>query len=300
MEKTKTHQHIMRIGEENPSTKTPPKPFHTSRLLQVASNVLHMSPKKQWKHVKSYTKVDILHICVQKVPNIQLFFRTTSKKYILKEFSKPEYLGDFETISLKDSSNPHEAIRVTQIETTSISSEDDPKMAALYRLIWKNTVESCMSEAKYKTRQIKITAPLTYEYTTTIEIPIFYGWKIVSEKQGDDNTREQNAGVGLLTYFQSILDSKKSCPYQSIVSTMVVRNKHQHYTEASLINKLEELGIGRPSTFATIVETIQDRGYVKKTDIEGIKVQCKEYELTDNKLVETIKERVFGNEKTNW
>jgi len=298
MEKTKTHQHILRIGEEKSSTKSPPKPFHTSRLLQVASNVLHMSPKKTMEACqKLYQGGYITYMRTESSQYSAVFLEQQAKKYILKEFSKPEYLGDFDAISLKDSSNPHEAIRVTQIETTTISNADDPKMASLYKLIWKNTVESCMSEAKYKTRQIKINAPLTYEYTTTIEIPIFYGWKILSEKQGDDSTREQNAGAGLVTYFQSILESKKPCPYQNIISTVVVRNKHQHYTEASLINKLEELGIGRPSTFATIVETIQDRGYVKKCDIEGMKIDCKEYELTDNKLVETIKERVFGNEK---
>jgi len=299
MEKSKTHEHILRVGEEKSSTKSPPKPFHTSRLLQVASNTLHMSPKTTMEICqKLYQGGYITYMRTESSQYSSVFLEQQAKKYILKEFSKPEYLGDFDAISLKDSSNPHEAIRVTQIETTSISHADDQKMASLYRLIWKNTVESCMAEAKYKIRQIKIAAPLKYEYTHTIEIPVFYGWKIVSEKQADDSTREQNSGSGLVTYFQSIIDSKKPCPYQSITSSVVVRNKHQHYTEASLINKLEALGIGRPSTFATIVETIQDRGYVKKTDIEGIKVQCKEYDLADNKLVETIKERVFGNEKS--
>jgi DNA topoisomerase-1 len=296
MEKTKQHQHMLKIGEEKPSTKSPPKPFHTSRLLQVASNSLHMSPKTTMELCqKLYQAGYITYMRTESSQYSSVFLEQQAKKYILKEYVKSEYLGNFDAISLKDSNNPHEAIRVTQIEIRAIPQGDDPKMATLYKLIWRNTLESCMSEAKFKTRQIKISAPLEYYYSHTIEIPLFYGWKIVSEKP--DETGSQNTGRGLVTFFQSILDSKKPCPFQTITSTVVVRNKHQHYTEASLINKLEDLGIGRPSTFASIVETIQDRGYVKKTDIEGTKLQCKEYQLTNQGLDENTTERVFGNEK---
>jgi DNA topoisomerase-1 len=76
-----------------------------------------------------------------------------------------------------------------------------------------------------------------------------------------------------------------------------VKNRHSHYTEASLIHKLEELGIGRPSTFASIVDTIVDRGYVKKTNLEGEKINCEEYKLLDNVVHSSVKERIFGNEK---
>jgi DNA topoisomerase-1 len=299
MEKSKTHDHVLKIGEEKPTTKSPPKPFHTSRLLQVASNSLHMSPKTTMELCqKLYQAGYITYMRTESSQYSTVFLEQQAKKYILKEYTKPEYVGNLDAISLKDSNNPHEAIRVTQIEIKAIPQGDDPRMATLYKLIWRNTVESCMSEAKYKTRQIKIGAPLQYDYSHTIEIPVFYGWKIVSEKT--DETGTQNTGMGQVTFFQSILESKKPCPFQSITSTVVVRNKHQHYTEASLINKLEDLGIGRPSTFATIVETIQDRGYVKKTDIEGAKLQCNEYQLSgqDPKtLTKKNIERVFGNEK---
>lgn len=299
MEKTKRHDHMLKIGEEKLSTKSPPKPFHTSRLLQVASNLLNMSPKTTMELCqKLYQAGYITYMRSESSQYSTVFLEQQAKKYILKEYTKSEYVGNLDAISLKDSNNPHEAIRVTQIEIRSIPQGDDPKMATLYKLIWRNTVESCMSEAKYKTRQIKISAPMDYDYTHTMEIPVFYGWKIVSEKP--DETSSQNTGMGLVTFFQSVLESKKPCPFQSITTGVVVRNKHQHYTEASLISKLEDLGIGRPSTFATIVETIQDRGYVKKTDIEGTKLQCKEYQLNaqDPKTInEKLTERVFGNEK---
>jgi DNA topoisomerase-1 len=104
-------------------------------------------------------------------------------------------------------------------------------------------------------------------------------------------------GTAIEMYLKTFLQKGSPIPCISIESTVVVRNKHQHYTEASLINKLEELGIGRPSTFATLVETIIDRGYVKKTDIEGSPLKCTEYKLVGKVLEESIRDRIFGAEK---
>jgi DNA topoisomerase-1 len=152
-----------------------------------------------------------------------------------------------------------------------------------------------MSDAKFYTYDIQITAPLDYYYKYVVEIPIFLGWKRVSEKIL--NTEDQNNPGAMLLYFKSIVNKNNSIKHNYIESIITVRNKHQHYTEATLINKLEELGIGRPSTFASLVETIQDRGYVCKTNIEGQSIKCKEFKLEDTIIKETIKERIFGNEK---
>lgn len=296
LEKSKAHNHILKIGEDKQSIKSPPKPFHTSRLLQVASNVLHMSPKTTMEICQKLYQNGYITYMRTESSQYSMVFLENMKNFIIKEYKKSEYIGNLGPISLKDTTNPHEAIRVTQLETRTIPNAEDTRMISLYKLIWKNTVESCMAEAIYKCKPIKITAPLDHEYLYTIEIPIFYGWKIVSEKSAQ-SSQTQNDNVGLLTYFQSITDAKKPCPYQYIESEITVKNKHQHYTEASLINKLEDLGIGRPSTFATIVETIQDRGYVKKTDIEGEKIICDEYRLVDKTIKTITIERIFGNEK---
>ena len=99
-------------------------------------------------------------------------------------------------------------------------------------------------------------------------------------------------------FFQSIEKSKKEANFNYIESTVAFHNKHNYYTESSLIHKLEELKIGRPSTYSFIVDTIQTRGYVKKMDVEGERYQCKEFKMFSNSDINTIiKEKVVGKEK---
>ena len=295
LEESKTFHHKLSLGSPKDAKKSAPKPFHTSRLLQVASNVLHCSPKETMSLCQllyqsgyiTYMRTESSHYCKP--------FLEKAEVFITKHWTSKKYLGDFEKLENKDAANPHEAIRVTNLETTEIPENSNQRLAAMYRLIWRNTVESCMSDATYKTITATITAPQQHTYQYMIEIPVFLGWKIVTEKASTDAA---NQGSALHMYMQSIAKQDKPVNYDSIESTVVVRNKHQHYTEASLINTLEELGIGRPSTFATIVDTIIERGYVKKTNIEGSKTACLEFKLTSEKTIEeTEKEKVFGNEK---
>lgn len=298
LEKSKSFEHKLSICSQKESVKSAPKPFNTSRLLQTANSMLHISPK------------DTMNICQQLYQNgFITYMRTEStlysstflekaKKYILDEWKTNDYLGNLEALENKDSSNPHEAIRVTYIETYSIPNCEDRRMNAIYKLIWKNTVASCMANARYNITPIKITAPLSYNYLYEIEIPVFLGWKKIEERTSNNELIDnQSSQSSLLLFFQSIQSNPKNISYQRIETSIVVRNKHQHYTEASLISKLEEMGIGRPSTFAMIVDTIQERGYVLRTDLTGEKVECKEYTLSGVKIVETIKEKIFGNEK---
>ena len=298
LEKSKNFEHKLSICSQKESVKSAPKPFNTSRLLQTSNSMLHISPK------------DTMNICQQLYQNgFITYMRTEStlysstflekaKKYILDEWLSTDYLGNLDKLENKDSSNPHEAIRVTYIETYSIPNCEDRRMNAIYKLIWKNTLASCMSDARYNVIPIKISAPLNYNYLYEIEIPVFLGWKKIEERTSNNELIDnQSSQSSLLLFFQSIQSNPKNITYQRIETSIVVRNKHQHYTEASLISKLEEMGIGRPSTFATIIETIQERGYVLRTDLTGEKVQCKEYTLSGVKIVETIKEKIFGNEK---
>ena len=292
LNKSINHKHMLTINNPRDTTKSPPIPFHTSRLLQVASNILHISPSETMRLCQQlYQTGYITYMRTESTKYAKPFLQEMSK-FIQTEYKDEKYIGNLENLENKQTNNPHEAIRVTQLHNKSIAS-DDGRLISLYKLIWKNTIESCMSEAKYKAIPLEISGPNETKYTYTHEIPLFLGWKAVSDKKLDTNT--QNEANGLHMFFKTQL--QKPIKYNWIESVVSMKNNHIHYTEASLINKLEAMGIGRPSTFSSIVSTIQDRGYVKKTDIEGITIECNNFKLEDNSVEETIIEKTFGNEK---
>ena len=316
LESSKSHKHILTLEKEKDVKKGAPKPFNTSRLLQAASNQLHTSPKQTMKLCQTlYQNGLITYMRTDSMKYAPPFLDTT-RKYIVQEYGGEEYVGNLGVIENKDKENPHEAIRVTDIKLRDIPTEGEGREGAMYRFIWRNTVESCMSDAQYKASTAKICAPDIFScekskkvfYSHTIEIPHFLGWKKVAFKPTD-----QAELVGRKMFFQGLSVGEQPtasgiapikptasgiAPYSRIESKVVVRNKVAHYTEASLIQKLEELGIGRPSTFASLVETVQDRGYVKCGDVVGIPQKCVEFVLRSGEILDKhISEKSFGSEK---
>lgn len=300
---SKTFPHKLSMDSPKDSIRQPPKPFNTSNLLQYASNVLNMSPKETMNHCQTLYQAG--HITYMRTDSTKysVDFLLKARGYIMGKWNSEEYLGDFSVIENCDNTNPHEAIRVTHLETGFVSGVES-RAQSLYKIIWKNTVESCMAAAKYKCTKVSIAAPEKHSYVNVVEIPVFLGWKVVASMIAStdpdiiesDVTGGQNFGQGLLLFFQS-LNPGSQIPYTKIESIVSVANRHSHYTESSLIKKLEDLGIGRPSTFAMIIDTIIDRGYVKKSDVPGINVKCEEFTLRDNVLEKRILEKTFGKEK---
>jgi len=289
LSKSSGFSHNLSIGSPKESVKGPSTPLNTSALLQLASNNLRLSPK------------DTMALCQVLYQDGHItYMRTENNKYS-KEFLEvagshisktygDKFIGDLVKLENKNEKNPHEAIRVTHIDMTELVGKYEGKIVSLYKLLWRNTIESCMSDYKASLVECRITAPESLHYTRVIEIPMFSGWRIVADKIDD-----ASEGNGLLHYLKSLASPIVS--YNSIESRPVFHNKHSHYTEASLIRKLEDMGIGRPSTFASIVDTIQDRGYVKKRDIEGEKMLFAEYKLTGNHITKTEVEKNIGNER---
>ena len=294
LENSKNHKHILSICSPKDSIKCSPKPFNTSRLLQAVNNVLHISPKQTMHYCQLLYQEGYITYMRTENTKYSKEFIDKAKKYIENKWND-KYIGKLDLLEIKDNSNPHEAIRVTQLENTFFKS-DDPKLSQVYKIIWKNTLESCMENAKYKCTDIHISAPLNLKYIHTIEQPIFLGWKAVSEEK-TNSTNDQNNISGTLLYLQSVEKNNNCVPYNCIETSVHVEKKHNHYTESTLISKLEELGIGRPSTFSMIVDTIQDRGYVKKMDIDGKLYQCNQYKLVNNNIEKKVIEKMFGNEK---
>jgi len=215
-------------------------------------------------------------------------FLLEAREYINTKYTD-KYIGNLSKIQNTDTINPHEAVRVTHIDIKTVDT-DNPKLNQVYKLIWQNTIESCMSDYEYILRPIIITAPREYSYKHNIEIPRFLGWKTVK------NDRDSKTEESLVFYLQT-LEKTQKFTYNYIQSKVSVKNTDRHFTEATLIKELEDKGIGRPSTFALIIDTIQDRGYVKKMDIEGRKYSITEFKLRGDKLEIDESEKVFGNEK---
>jgi DNA topoisomerase-1 len=145
-----------------------------------------------------------------------------------------------------------------------------------------------MSTAVFNSVTASITAFDNSKFTYSSEQIIFPGWKIVAKKYATDNKEYH--------YLQTV-SKNETILYKKITSKVTIKGAKQHYTEARLVQLLEERGIGRPSTFSSIVDKIQERGYVKKTDVKGKEVSCKDFELENGEIFEIDTKREFGNEK---
>ena len=299
------YPYSLHVGESRDSVKQPPKPWNTSRILQAASNTMHASPKETMQLLQTlYQDGYITYMRTESMKYSKEFIEKASV-YIEKEWNAT-YLPkkeDWKSLTA-NANNPHEAIRVTKIEVRTISKEN-PRLSTLYKMIWKNTIQSLMTAARYKCNTIEITAPLDTVYTHVLESPLFLGWQVVdSGRSGDGGTggpenitQIQMKNESMLLYYKTVEQTKQSFSVDHIESILTVHLKHSHYSESTLIHKLEEIGIGRPSTFSLLVDTIQDRGYVKKTNVPGVSVQATDYKMKNGKITRQTQTKVFGAEK---
>jgi len=295
--------------------KHPPEPFTTSRLQQVASNELHYSPKETMRICQLLYEGGYITYMRTDSKAYSAEFLSSAKEYITKTYNA-QYIGqildgkcddnivkeavkkrgkkkekntEFAHVNESLRQEAHEAIRPTSISLQNLPEEMDSKEKRMYKLIWTNTLESCMSAASFYSITANITAPLNTKYSYTTELIDFPGWKIVDNKFSRENKDYQ--------YLQ-IITSNVAIQHKKIYSKVTIKDSKNHYTEAKLVQLLEEKGIGRPSTFSSLVDKIQERGYVKKEDIKGKEMICRDFELEDGEICEIENKREFGNEKS--
>jgi len=304
-------QFVFKRVSQTPSihvTKAP-EPFTTSRLQQAASNEFAVSPSETMEICQTlYERGYITYI------------RTTGKSYsaefvnghivpFIQEKWGREYASESIMCVEKDTVAAHEAIRPTDIMRFALTGDYHAREQKIYKLIWRNTVESCMSDYTFSSLDAAVETNILmegglecgardqnrfYTFSYTCHKPIFYGWKVV---QG--LTLEQQQGNGVMEYLLHMRNlSKISC---NKIETKVVFSSSllSHYTEARLIQSLEEKEIGRPSTFSAIIEKIKERDYVKKQNIQGENIECVEYAVSipEKKISQSVIKREFGNEK---
>ena len=279
-----------------------PEPFITSTLQQKASNEYSYSPKETMKIAQQLYEGGFI-----------TYMRTDNKKYsqefidLIKIFIQKEWnenyirpnLMDLSLLSSgsnekekKEEEAPHEAIRPIHIGLKELPDTIiDSKQKKLYKMIWIHTIQSCMAPASYFSIEAKIQAcnQLTFSFKSFKQD--FPGWTVLSKKI--EETKKVDSEYSYLIAIQENI----IIPYKKITSNVSFKNNKLHYTEARLVQILEEKGIGRPSTFSSIIDKIQERGYVKKENIVGKRILCKEYELIKDEILEIETQREFGNEK---
>lgn len=290
LESSKNFCYKLKIGETSKTYISSPMPFSTSRLLQVAGNILNYSPKQTMLICQKLYQAGYITYMRTESTKYSSAFLNTCKEKIINDFGE-KYLGDIKKITNFDVANPHEAIRVTSLNNKNIKIDNDTKSNALYKLIYSNTIESCMEKYSATITKILINTPYKeYEYEYKNEIPIFMGWKAYKK---DDKMNED--GIAMNSYFKLLNNSNVECNW--VCGKVNYKNNNYNYTEHSLINKLESLGIGRPSTYASIVDVIQERKYVEKKDIIGEKMILNEYKLIENNIIKEETEKECGSEK---
>jgi DNA topoisomerase-1 len=302
--------HIYSCSTPTKIFKQPPEPFTTSRLQQVASNELHWSPKETMRICQllyeggyiTYMRTDSKTYSKEFIDTVKIHITRTyaeGEKYINENIDNMIVGGSTKVEKTKTSSKnkkdvdslrqeAHEAIRPTNISLLELPEKIDKSERRMYKLIWETSLESCMSPASFYSVTANITACQNTKFVYTSELIDFPGWKIVSKKYSTENKEYR--------YLQQIKPNSV-IPYKKICSRVTIKGSKSHYTEARLVQLLEEKGIGRPSTFSSLIEKIQERGYVKKEDIKGKEIICKEFELENDEINEIETKREFGNEK---
>ena len=303
LEESVNFEHKFSCSKPKNTTKKPPIPFTTSTLQQKASNEMNISPKETMAiSQKLYEGGYITYMRTDSTTYSKEFLEKT-KVYITDKYDNKYVNENIDQLSErkvekkttkkkkkeeeKNAQEAHEAIRPTNIKLEKVPDDMSPREKKLYYIIWSNTLESCMSDAKYLSITSKITAPDSYEYRYSSEQVEFPGWKIVKGYE------KENPIYNLLL----LLKNDTNIDYKKITSKVSIKELKTHYTEAKLVQLLEEKGIGRPSTFSSLIDKIQEREYALKENVKGKKIKCVDYELIDDELEEKVDNREFGNEK---
>ncbi|GAL70305.1 DNA topoisomerase I [Jejuia pallidilutea] len=275
--------------QKKPAKKSPAAPFTTSTLQQEASRKLYFSVSKTMTMAQRLYEAGLITYMRTDSVNLSDEARQGAQAEIEnaygKTYSNPRnYKG-----KAKGAQEAHEAIRPTDFSTHSVNIDRD--QARLYDLIWKRAIASQMSDAQLERTNVKIEASTHNEtFTANGEVIKFDGFLKVYLEGTDDEDIEQEGMLPDLKVNETLLNS-------FISATERYTRPPARYTEASLVKKLEELGIGRPSTYAPTISTIQNRNYIEKGTVEGVERAYTQLKLQNGKVSDkTLTEKV-GSDK---
>ncbi len=272
-----------------PAHRSPAAPFTTSTLQQEASRKLGFSVAQTMMIAQHlYENGHITYMRTDSV-NLSSLAINTAKQEIVEAYGAEYSKVRRYTTKSKGAQEAHEAIRPTYMSNHTI--QGTRQEAALYDLIYKRTLACQMADADIERTQITLTSDATpYKFIAVGEVIKFDGFLKVY-KEGSDDEQEQDLKILPTVNVGDILT------YNKIECTERFTQRPPRYTEASLVRKMEELGIGRPSTYAPTISTIQAREYVIKGDKEGFKREYNQLLLSKGKIKESVKSETVGAEK---
>ena len=277
--------------EKKEGTRFPAAPFTTSTLQQEASRKLHFPVGTTMRIAQGLYERGLITYMRTDSTNLSSLALGTAKKFIVDNFGEEySHMRQYRT-KAKGAQEAHEAIRPTYIENTAIEGTAQEKK--LYELIWKRTVASQMSESRVMNTSIRIASDRRSEhYAVQAAEMLFDGFmKVYLEGRDDEDTEEGELVLPELHVGDRMLEKGVSAQCKYTVPP-------QRYSEATLVKKLEELEIGRPSTYATIISTLTTaRGYVTKGDKDGVKLPVTDLLLKDGAITEKARTETVGAER---
>ena len=291
LESLSTAQFIVRDVQRKPVTHMPAPPFTTSSLQQEAARKLKYNVSKTMRLAQSlYESGKITYMRTDSV-NLSTLALASSKEVITEQYGK-EYVHtrQFRTKS-KGAQEAHEAIRPTYMSTLTAGANRDEQR--LYELIWKRTISSQMAEAESEKTTIEVSIHGSkYAFVATGEVVTFDGFTRVYVQSTDEESEERR-----------ILPAMSKRERLKMVGAEAVQTYAKppfRYNDATLVKRMEELGIGRPSTYATIIETIQKVKYVEKGSVAGQKRDTAILTLKNGIVTEKQKSELYGAESQRF
>ena len=294
LDKCKKAEHKVESVSKKPLKRMPAPPFTTSTLQQEAARKLGFSVSQTMMVAQRLYENGLITYMRTDSVNLSKLCLGAAKEEIVKLYGE-EYSStrNFHTHS-KGAQEAHEAIRPTYMSNTSIDGTSQERR--LYDLIWKRTAASQMAEAQIEktTVAIAMTGNSEQHFIANGEVVKFDGFLKVYRESTDD---EQNEPKDEFAHNLPVIKEGDKLTRREITSTERYSQGPTRYTEASLVHKLEELGIGRPSTYAPTISTIQQRDYVQKGDKKGEERPYIIDTLRGIKITPTRKVELTGNEK---
>ena len=287
LERCKEATYTLTSVTHKPGHRSPAPPFTTSTLQQEAVRKLHFSVSKTMRLAQALYEAG--HITYMRTDSVNLssLAINTAKTTILEEYGTNYHKARQYQTKSKNAQEAHEAIRPTYMNVPVAGNNNDERR--LYDLIRKRALATQMADVEVDTTRVEVCMSNSpYLWTATHEVITFDGFMRVYTQASDEEIAANNQAA------LALLKEDVNCQLSNVNCQETFTKAPARYHEGSLVDKMDELGIGRPSTYATVIETIQSRKYVEKGSVEGVKRSYNILTLANGKITDKIKTETVG------